>query len=111
MKRILLRIVFFCGWLLSPFTFWNDVFINIPLSYLCARLAVKFVPLDFLPLVLIFYWLSNFAGLFFMYISSREAVRRGRGIIREVEIFLTTVAAYSLIIIVCYIFYEYILIK
>jgi hypothetical protein len=53
--KLLGRMVFFVGWLLSPFTFWNDAFVNIPLSYLSAIVIVKFLRVDFLMAVLVSY--------------------------------------------------------
>ena len=43
MKNIINRFVFFVGWILSPFTFWNDAFVNIPLSYVAASLLARFI--------------------------------------------------------------------
>lgn len=99
MKNILLRAMFFLGWLLSPFTFWNDAFLNIPLSYICANLAVKIFPANFLFLVLVFYWLSNIVGVALMLISGKKIIKGGKGLLHEIFIFLTTIIAYSLILV------------
>lgn len=100
-KNLLYRAVFIIGWLLSPFTFWNDVFINIPLSYLLASLFSWFFPTRFLLLVLVFYWLSNGVGVYLMYIGGRQIITWGRGhLLRETLKLLIAIMAYSIILIV-----------
>lgn len=70
-KGFIYRAVFSIGWLLSPLTLWNDAFINIPISYVCASLVTKFSDIDFLQSVLVFYWLSNLLGIGLMFFSGR----------------------------------------
>lgn len=92
------RILFFIGWILSPFTFWNDAFINIPIAYFLANLVVRFFgDLNFFFLVLVFYWLSNILGVFIMY-SSGKALAKAGGLIREIAVFFITVILYSAIL-------------
>ena len=100
MKNFINRFVFFVGWLLSPFTFWNDAFVNIPLSYICASLFVRLSRSNFLLTTLLFYWLSNILGIFMMYLSGKSILKDRKSIVREVVVFLITIAAYSLILIV-----------
>ena len=100
MMRITRNTVFFVGWLLSPLTFWNDTFVNIPLSYLFANILVRFIRVDFLWLVLASYWFTNIIGLWLMYASGREAVKGREGIIKGVFSLIITAAVYSLIILV-----------
>jgi hypothetical protein len=84
---------------LSPFTFWNDVFINIPIAYLSAAIAARFLALDFLYLVLVFYWATNFVGIFMMYVSGKSLLSDKKKLVRELSIFLVTIGVYSLILI------------
>lgn len=100
MRAFFSRAFFFIGWLLSPFTFWNDAFINIPLSYLMANLIFQFVPINFLTLMLIFYWLSNGLGILLMYISGKNALDSGRGILREILILLAAIGGYSILLVI-----------
>jgi hypothetical protein len=76
LKGFIDRSVFFLGWLLSPLTPWNDAFINIPFAYLCASLVYRLAHFDFLPMVLVFYWISNILGIVLMVLG-------GSGIVRE----------------------------
>jgi hypothetical protein len=76
MNRLINRLVFFIGWILSPFTVWNDAIVNIPAAYLLANLAIRFVHLDFGLLVIVFYWATNILGIALMYTA-------GKGILTE----------------------------
>ena len=99
MAKFFSRIIFFIGWLLSPFTFWNDVFVNIPISYICANLLSRIIRVDFLLLVLVAYWLSNAVGVLMMYASGKAIIRDKRALMRELAVFLATIALYSAILI------------
>jgi len=96
MKKLLNRTIFFLGWLLSPFTFWNDAFINIPLSYICANLFIRLFPSNFLLTVLIFYWVSNLVGVFMMYAAGKNILKGGKNSIRELVKLLCVITLYSL---------------
>ena len=100
MPILIKNAIFFTGWLLSPLTFWNDAFVNIPISYLCASLAVRFIKADFLFLVLIFYWLSNGFGILMMYASGKSIIQDKDNRFRSLLTFLITVVIYSVIIII-----------
>ena len=98
-KNLINRLVFFIGWLLSPFTFWNDAFVNIPLSYLIANLLFRLTKSDFLTLVLAAYWFTNVAGLCIMYAAGRDIGKGRVGPIKGVFSLIITGVIYSLIII------------
>ena len=99
-RKFLYRFLFFIGWVLSPFTSWNDAFVNIPLSYICANLAVRFIPVNFLTLVLIIYWLTNILGIAMMYLAGKNALVGKKGIIWETGKLVITMALYSIVLIV-----------
>jgi hypothetical protein len=96
-KKIISRLVFFIGWLLSPFTTWNDVFINIPLAYLCASLLYKAMgkPLvgNFAITIIVMYWATNGLGVLLMYLAGRNVIKEKSFNFRSV---LTTLLAYSI---------------
>ncbi|MFA6079372.1 MAG: hypothetical protein WC779_06485 [Candidatus Omnitrophota bacterium] len=98
-KRLLHRVIFFIGWLLSPLTLWNDVLVNIPLSYLFANILIRFIRVDFLFLVLILYWLSNGLGLLMMWASGRAIIRDRAHLIKEALNLVLAILVYSIIII------------
>jgi hypothetical protein len=89
------RAVFFLGWLLSPLTTWNDVFINIPLAYLAASLFFKVFHGNFAFQVIVFYWLSNGLGILLMYTAGRNVLKEKRLSFKSV---LTTLLIYSIVL-------------
>lgn len=100
MSTFLKNSIFFIGWLLSPLTFWNDAFVNIPISYLCASIAVRCIKVDFLFLVLVFYWLSNGFGVLMMYLSGKSIMQDKGNRSRALATLLVTIVIYSIIIII-----------
>ncbi len=62
-------VTFFIGYLLSPLSWWNDLFINAPLAYLFASIFKHFTPLGFSLLFSIGYCLSNILGILLMKLS------------------------------------------
>jgi hypothetical protein len=99
-KGVFNRAIFLIGWLLSPLTFWNDTFINIPLAYLCANLFARYIPCSFLCVVLVFYWISNGLGILIMAISGKRILEEQKGKVRSLIILFSTILIYSLILIV-----------
>jgi len=99
MSRFVKNTIFFIGWLLSPLTFWNDAFVNIPFSYLCATLLFRFIKADFLVIMLVMYWMSNVLGLWMMYASGR-AIFKDRGeVYKALMTLIATIIVYSIILI------------
>jgi len=100
MPSIIRNAIFFIGWMLSPLTFWNDAFVNIPIAYLCAVLLAKVIKADFLFLTLAFYWLSNVFGVLMMYFSGKSIMQDKRNRLNALRTLLITVAAYSILIVI-----------
>lgn len=59
--------LFITGYILSPFSWWNDLYVNIPLAYGCALLVSLIYEAGFLAAFIGFYWLTNAAGLALMH--------------------------------------------
>jgi hypothetical protein len=55
------------GYVLSPLSWWNDAFVNIPLAYVFALLASLFYRPIFGPAFIAGYWLTNIMGLIMMH--------------------------------------------
>lgn len=100
MPSIIRNAIFFIGWMLSPLTFWNDAFINIPIAYLCAALLARVIKADFLFLTLVFYWLSNVFGVLMMYSSGKSIMQDKRDRLNALRTLLITVVTYSMLIII-----------
>ena len=100
MKSVLKRATFFLGWLLSPLTSWNDVFVNIPLAYVLSIAFVKTFRTDFVMTLLGAYWFTNILGLIMMVASGQSIFRDKNNRPRELATILGTLIVYSLIMIV-----------
>ena len=72
LKRIIFAALSFIGWILSPFTWWNDTFVNLPLAYILASVINKLVPHKFLATFLISYWFTNILGIILMYVGAEH---------------------------------------
>jgi hypothetical protein len=57
----------FVGYMLSPLSWWNDAFVNIPIAYLFAFLVGLFSKKLFLPSMVFGYWVTNIVGLVLMH--------------------------------------------
>jgi hypothetical protein len=77
-RRLRGGIVAFVGWLLSPLSWWNDAFVNLPLAWLFASAVSLISHRLFLPAVVVGYWLTNIAGILLMARGTAEAVAGSR---------------------------------
>lgn len=59
-------VLFFIGYILSPVSLWDDVFVNIPISYVLALIVRHFSLAAFLPSMILIYWLTNLIGFLCM---------------------------------------------
>ncbi len=64
------------GYLLSPLSFWNDLYINIPIAYAFGLLFGLISEKFFLPAVITSYWLTNIAGFMLMHKGAIDAVSK-----------------------------------
>jgi hypothetical protein len=103
-KKIFFAGLSFLGWILSPFTWWNDAFVNLPLSYLAASFINRSSAYSFLYAFLISYWLTNVLGIVLMYVGASGislgfAERRAaKGLIKnKIWVLVTTITIYSII--------------
>jgi len=60
------------GYLLSPLSWWNDAFINIPLALVFAWLVSFFYKPAFAASLIIGYWLTNVIGFVLMHKGARQ---------------------------------------
>jgi len=65
-RKIKGSILAIIGYVLSPLSWWNDIFVNIPLAYVFA-LPFGFISRNlFLPAMVLGYWITNIIGLVLM---------------------------------------------
>jgi hypothetical protein len=55
------------GYLLSPLSWWNDMFVNVPLALVFAWVVSAFYHPAFVPALVVGYWLTNVLGFVLMH--------------------------------------------
>lgn len=71
-KRIVNGFVFFVGYILSPFSWWNDLLINVPIAYVFSFPFVLINENLFLPTFILGYWFSNLLGFVMMHMGAQR---------------------------------------
>jgi hypothetical protein len=86
----------FIGFLLSPLSWWNDAFVNIPVAYAAALLLSLADERLFVASFIGAYWATNVLGLALMHAgASRAAGRETRGSLLQ---FIAISLAYTALI-------------
>lgn len=62
------------GYMLSPLSWWNDLFFNLPIAYVVGYLISWVQPNWFLPGTIVGYWLSNVLGIVMMQMGVMDVV-------------------------------------
>ena len=62
------------GFILSPLSWWNDAFVNLPLALAFAWLLSLFYRPAFEPGLIIAYWLTNVLGFVLMHHGTRKMI-------------------------------------
>lgn len=96
-NNIVTAVLFFIGYILSPLTWWNDAFVNLPISYFCASIVSNLSGKYFLESFIVSYWISNILGIYLMHIFGnaylKEKFKKNR-----LAVILFNIAMYSAII-------------
>lgn len=66
------------GYLLSPLSWWNDLFVNFPIAYLIANSAAFFYKKAFLSAFIIAYWLTNIVGIILFHKGAENVLTIGK---------------------------------
>ncbi len=75
-RKIQGGILGFVGFMLSPLSWWNDAFVNLPLAIAFGWLVDWIYPPAFAPAVVIAYWMTNVLGLVLMQKGARRALSK-----------------------------------
>jgi hypothetical protein len=75
LKRLRGGFLFILGYLLSPLSWWNDLFFNLPFAYGLGYLVSRIAPQAFLPAAIAGYWLSNVLGILLMQFGLLDALQ------------------------------------
>jgi multisubunit Na+/H+ antiporter MnhG subunit len=82
------------GYMLSPLSWWNDMFVNVPLALVFAWLVSFSYRPAFEACVIVGYWLTNALGLVLMHkgahkvLSEKDKAYSSRDLLRDVGISL-----------------------
>jgi hypothetical protein len=89
------------GYMLSPLSWWNDLFFNLPIALLFGYAVRLINPGWFLPGTLIGYWLSNVLGILMMQFGAMDMflADEKRNTKRDVLIGLGGSTLYTLIVV------------
>ena len=92
----------FIGFMLSPLSWWNDLFVNVPLAVAAAWLVALLYPPAFKPVVVAAYWLTNVLGFVLLHKGGQLLLVKGeikpyrrRDLLRDLAVSL----AYTLLIV------------
>ncbi len=66
----------FIGYMLSPLSWWNDLFVNVPLAVAFAWIISVFYKPAFGPGVVVGYWLTNVLGFVLMQKGAQQALAK-----------------------------------
>ncbi len=64
----------FIGFMLSPLSWWNDLFVNVPLALAFAWIISLFWPAVFTASFVVGYWLTNVLGFVLMQKGAQQAL-------------------------------------
>ncbi len=105
-RRFASGIVAFIGYLLSPLSWWNDAFVNLPLAWLFASLVSLAWHRLFVPAMLLGYWLTNIVGILMMAQGTAGVAAGDSPRFRQRRLVLSLVAAtgYTLLIVLLFLF-------
>ncbi|HEY9834179.1 MAG TPA: hypothetical protein V6D26_26750 [Stenomitos sp.] len=89
------------GFLLSPLSFWNDLFFNLPIAYGFGYICSWFNPNLLLPCAIAGYWISNILGILLMQVGAVDVFQeqpKERNLKKELLMGLVSSAVYTLVI-------------
>lgn len=90
------------GYLLSPLSWWNDLFVNIPLAYVFASAVGLVIHGYFLASMVVGYWITNIAGLIMMHAGIQVAALKEKKI-DLMKYLIISLLYTALVCILCYI--------
>lgn len=91
------------GYILSPLSWWNDLFVNIPIAYGAASLVALVYPEAFAYSFAAFYLLTNILGFILMHRGAEDIAGRSLGR-RSTLYYIVISAAYTaLVLLLAYI--------
>ncbi len=78
-RKVTGGVLAFIGFMLSPLSWWNDLFVNVPLALAFAWLISWFYKPAFEASLVIGYWLTNVLGFVLMHKGAQKIVSEKQG--------------------------------
>ncbi|HEY9623015.1 MAG TPA: hypothetical protein V6C78_21855 [Crinalium sp.] len=103
LKRLWGGFLLVLGYLLSPLSWWNDLFFNLPVAYAFGYVVSIFAPHLFFPAAIAGYWFSNVAGILLMQLGIGDVLQnepKERNLKKELLTGVVSSTVYTLIIVV-----------
>ncbi|MBE9166544.1 hypothetical protein IQ238_02995 [Pleurocapsales cyanobacterium LEGE 06147] len=90
------------GYLLSPLSWWNDLFFNLPIAYGFGYICSLFSPNLFVPCSILGYWISNLAGILMMQFGAVDILQKQskRNLKKDLLLGLASSSVYTLVILI-----------
>ena len=73
-RKVMGGVVAFIGYMLSPLSWWNDLFVNVPLALAFAWVVSLFWKPAFEGACVVGYWLTNVLGFILMHKGAQSAI-------------------------------------
>ena len=86
------------GFILSPLSWWNDLLVNIPISYLIALPFSYFNKQLLLPVTILVYWLTNIIGIVFIHFGTLGLYKKSKFTKKDLLLNLIFGSVYTLVI-------------
>ena len=96
-RKVAGGIVAFIGYMLSPLSWWNDAFVNVPLALVFAWIVSAFYRPAFEWSLIAGYWLTNVLGFVLMHKGAQTALSKNeqtetRNLLRDIGVSLVYTA-------------------
>lgn len=75
-RKVTGSVVALIGYMLSPLSWWNDMFVNVPLALAFAWVVSIFYKPAFTPSLILGYWLTNVLGFVLMHKGAQQALAK-----------------------------------
>ena len=101
LKKIRGGLFLVLGFMLSPLSWWNDLFFNLPIAYGFGYLCSFFSQDLLLPCSIVGYWISNILGILLMQVGAVDVFQdrpKNSNLKKELLSAIASSAAYSLAI-------------
>jgi hypothetical protein len=93
-------LIFFLGYMLSPLSWWNDLFFNFPIAYFFGYIFSLFNADLFLPFSIAGYWFSNIAGFLLMQFGAADIFRQSeRNLKKDLLVGLISSTVYTIVVV------------